>query len=125
MPESDQEFYQKVISRVRWNIFAFGLVGAAAAAYLRTIEAGLAFLIGAALSYLSFWGWQQLVNALSPGAKKRSPVSFIARTLLLVGLAYVVVRFLGLNIAVAAMGLLVSAAAVVAELVYELINRRA
>jgi ABC-type multidrug transport system fused ATPase/permease subunit len=124
MSDSDQEFYKKVIRRVRWNIFALGLVGAAVAAYLRTIQAGLALLIGAALSYLSFWGWQQLVNALSPGAKKRSPVGFIARILLLVALAYAVVRFLGLNVAVAAMGLLVSAAAVLAELVYELIYTR-
>jgi hypothetical protein len=49
---------------------------------------------------------------------------FVLRILATVGLAYVIIRFLGLNVAVAVAGLLVSAAAVLLEIIYELIYAR-
>ena len=86
---------------------------------------GLAFLIGASLPYASFRGWQHVVAALAPGAKRRKSWRFAFRIVLLGALALVIIKLLGLNVAAAVTGLLVSAAAVVLESVSELIYARA
>jgi hypothetical protein len=124
MPPGDQAFYDRFIRRVTWIILALAIMGSAVVAIVKSIRIGLAFLIGATVSYGSFWGWRQLVDALTPGAKKRSSFPFMARILLLIAVAYAIIKFLGLNVAAAASGLLVSAAAVLLELIYELIYAR-
>jgi hypothetical protein len=124
MPLGDQAFYDRFIRRVTWIILALALTGSAVLAVIKGIRIGLAFLIGATVSYGSFWGWRQLVDALTPGPRKRSAFPFTVRILLLITLAYAIIRFLGLNVAAAASGLLVSAAAVLLELIYELIYAR-
>jgi len=124
MPLGDQAFYERFIRRVTWIILALALTGSAVLAIIKGIRIGLAFLIGATVSYGSFWGWRQLVDALTPEPKKRSSFPFVFRILLLIALAYAIIRFLGLNVAAAASGLLVSAAALLLELIYELIYAR-
>jgi lipid-A-disaccharide synthase-like uncharacterized protein len=124
MPLGDQAFYDRFIRRVTWIILALALAGSAVLAIVKEIRIGLAFLIGATVSYGSFWGWRQLVDALTPEPKKRSAVPFMGRILLLIALAYAIIRLLGLNVAAAASGLLVSAAAVLLELIFELIYAR-
>ena len=124
MPLGDQAFYERFIRRVTWIILALALTGSAVLAIIKGIRIGLAFLIGATVSYGSFWGWRQLVDALAPEPKKRSSFPFVLRILLLIALAYAIIRFLGLNVAAAASGLLVSAAAVLLELVFELVYTR-
>ena len=120
----DQAFYDRFIRRVTWFILILALTGSAVLAVTKGIRVGLAFLIGATVSYVSFWGWRQVVDALAPGPKKRSSFPFVLRILLLLVLAYAIIKFLGLNVAAAASGLLVSAAAVLLELVFELIYAR-
>ncbi len=117
MQESD---YQRFIHNVSRFILVIGLAGTLGLASFFQIRTGAAFLIGAAVSWLSFWGWQHLVNALTPGAKKRSSWFFTLRLVVLLALAYAIIKFFGLNIAAAAIGLLVSALAVVCELIVEL-----
>jgi hypothetical protein len=106
-------------------ILALGAVGATSLAALRGFREGLAFLIGAVLSYASFRGWQRVAAALAPGAKPQKSWRFVLRIVLLGALAYAIIKLLGLNVAVAVTGLLVSAAAVILELVFELIYARA
>ena len=65
--------------------------------------------------------WRRAVDAIVPNPKKRSNAFFVIRLLALLALAWVIIKFLGLNIAAAALGLLVSGAAVVLEIIYELI----
>jgi hypothetical protein len=124
MAESDPAFYDRAIRRISRLTLVLGLIGTAATASVRGIRDGLAFLIGASLSYASFWGWQELANAITPGRKPRSSRFFVFRMLALAGLAYVIIRFLGLNVAVAVAGLLISTAAVLLEIIYELIYAR-
>jgi hypothetical protein len=124
MPPADQAFYDRFIRQVSWIILALGVTGAAAIALVKGVRIGLAFLIGAMVSYASFWGWRQVVDAVTPAPRKRSSVPFVLRILLLLVLAYAIIRFLGLNVAAAASGLLVSAAAVLLELVFQLIYAR-
>jgi hypothetical protein len=124
MPPVDQAFYDRFIHRVNWIILVLAFLVSSGLVMIKGLRIGLAFLIGAMVSYGSFWGWRQLVDALAPGPKKRSPLPFVLRILLLLILAYAIIKFLGLNVAAAASGLLVSAAAVLLELIYELIYAR-
>jgi len=124
MPPADEAFYDRFIRRVSWIILALALAGSAALALVKGASIGLAFLVGAMVSYASFWGWRQVVDAVTPAPRKRSSFPFVLRILLLFVLAYAIIRFLGLNVAAAALGLLVSAAAVLLDLIYELINAR-
>lgn len=121
MAESESELYRRFSHRVAWLILILGLIGAAYLAARRGLQTGASFLIGAAVSYLSFWRWQRLVDAIGPGHKPRSRWSFVIGLIALVALAWVIIKFLRLNIAAAASGLLVSAAAVILEIIYELI----
>src|SRR5580700_5519041 len=120
----DQAFYDRFIRRVTWIMVVLAITGSVLLVIIKGIRIGLAFLIGATVSYGSFWGWRQLVDALTPEPKKRSSFPLVLRILLLIALAYAIIRFLGLNVAAAASGLLVSAAAVLLELIYELIYAR-
>ena len=122
---SDPEFYTRALRRVSVMILALGTAGAGALITLKGFRIGLAFLMGALLSYASFWGWQHLVLALSPGAKRKGSWGFMFRILLLAGAAIAIIRLLGLNVAATVTGLLVSAAAVILEIIFELIYARA
>jgi len=124
MPTSDRLSYEQIIRRITRIILVLALLGASFLAAVKGIRIGLAFLIGCAVSYLSFWGWQQVAAALGPTPKKRSSWGFTIRVILLGALACVIIKFLGLDVAAAVTGLLVSAAAVILELIYELIYAR-
>ena len=122
----DPSFYTRALRRIGILILGIGTVGAGAVTSLKGFRMGLAFLIGALFSYASFWGWQHVVLALSPSAERRQrPWRFMFRIVALGGLACIIIKLLGLNVAAAVTGLLVSAAAVILEIVYELIYARA
>jgi ATP synthase I chain len=124
MPTNDRLSYERIIGRISRIILILGLLGASVLWATKGIRIGVAFLIGCAVSYLSFWGWQQVAAALGPTPKKRSSFGFTIRVILLGALACVIIKFLGLDVAAAVTGLLVSAAAVILELIYELIYAR-
>lgn len=124
MPQSDPAFFRQVTRRITWFILILGVAGAIGVAFAKGVRDGVAFLLGASVSYLSFWGWHRVVDALTPGTKPKSSRFFILRIVFLGAAAYVIIRFLDLNVAVAVTGLLVSAAAVILELIYELIYAR-
>jgi hypothetical protein len=120
MPGSDPGSYERFIRRVQLIILALGLAGAAVVSFARGIRGGAAFLIGALISFTSFWGWQRVVDGLGPNPRKRSRMFFILRLAGLVALACVIIKYLRLNVAAVALGLLVSGAAVILELIFEL-----
>lgn len=121
MPENDPQRYSRFLRRVTWLILTLGLIGAASLAAWKGLKTGYSFLVGAMVSYLSFWRWQRVVEALSPKSKKQRNWFFIVRIVLIGALAWVIIKYLGLNLAAAASGLLVSAAAVMLGIIYELI----
>ncbi len=125
MPATDPAFYAQALRRIGWMILAIATVGASVLISLKGFRMGLAFLIGALFSYASYWGWQQVVIALSPGPRKQRSWRFMFRIIALGALACAIIKLLGLNVAAAVTGLLVSAAAVILEIVYELIYARA
>src|SRR5260370_13896033 len=110
MPASDRLSYQQIIRRITRIMLAMALLGASILAVNKGVRIGVAFLIGCAVSYLSFWGWQQVAAALGLTPKRRSSWGFTIRVIVLGALACVIIKFLGLDAAAAATGLLVSAA---------------
>jgi hypothetical protein len=114
---SNDQFFQ----RVRWIILALGLAGAIGLTAAKGFRFGAAFLIGAAISFASFWGWQRVVDALGPNQGSRSNRFFVLRLIALGALACVIIKYLRLDVAAATIGLLVSGAAVILELIYEMI----
>ncbi len=121
MPGSEPGSYERFIRRVQWIILALGLAGALTLSLSRGIRSGAAFLVGAAISFTSFWGWQRVGDGLGPNPRKRGRLFFVLRLIALVALAWVIIKYLRLNVAAAAVGLLVSGAAIVLELIYEMI----
>lgn len=119
--KNDAEFYERVVRRIGWVIVALGLAGAIAAAVWKGLANGFAFLIGAAISYGSFRVWRRVAEALTVTTKKPNSALYAVRMIAVVAGAWVIIKVLGLNLAPAAVGLLVSGAAVVLEIVYELI----
>jgi len=125
MPENDERFYERGVRRIPWIILALGIAGAVIFTPLKGFRFGLGFLVGAGFSYLSFWRWQRVLIAIGPSYKPQSSWMLMFRILLLIALSYVIIKFLELSIAAAGLGLLVSAAAVIIEIIYELIYARA
>ena len=121
MPGSDPGSYDRFVRRVQWIILALAVAGALGLSFSRGIRTGMAFVVGSAISFTSFWGWQRIVDALGPTPRKRGRLFFVLRLLALVALACVIIKYLRLNVAAAAVGLLVSGAAVILELIYEMI----
>jgi len=121
MPGSDPGSYDRFVRRVQWIILALAVAGALGLSFSRGIRTGMAFVVGSAISFTSFWGWQRVVDALGPTPRKRGRLFFVLRLLALVALACVIIKYLRLNVAAAAVGLLVSGAAVILELIYEMI----
>lgn len=119
--KNDAEFYERVVRRIGWVIVALGLAGAIAAAIWKGLANGFAFLIGAAISYGSFRVWRRVAEALTVTTRKPNSALYAVRMIAVVAGAWVIIKVLGLNLAAAAVGLLVSGAAVVLEIVYELI----
>jgi hypothetical protein len=121
MQENDPAFYDRAIQRISWLIVVLGLLGAISVAFFRGPGSGLAFLAGAAVSYFSFGGWRHLAGAMGPGGKKRSSWFFINRIVVFLAAAWVIIKFLGPHVAAGAIGLFVPAAAIILEIIYELI----
>ena len=125
MPASEDRIYERGIRRITWFILTLGIAGAILLTPFKGFRFGLGFLVGAGFSYLSFWRWQRVLEAIGPSYKPQSSWMLMLRILLLIALAYVIIRVLELSIAAAGLGLLVSAGAVIIEIIYELIYARA
>jgi hypothetical protein len=121
MPESDPQFYERAIRRISWLTVGLGLLGSIATICFRGFWSGLAFLIGAAVSYFSFFGWRRLAGAIGPGGQTRFAWLFVARNFILLAAAWVIIKFLGPNAVAGATGLFVATAAIILEIIYELI----
>ena len=124
MAGSDQAFYEGMLRRVKRTILILGLAGAVVLSVSRGFRMGGGFLVGAAASYLSFWRWQKVVEALGPSPVRRSAWLLVFRFIALIAAGYVIIKLTGVNLAAALVGLLVAAAAVTIEIVYELIYAR-
>ena len=122
MRRSDPAFYESALHRIKLIILILGLTGAVVLAIWKDVRFGGGFLIGAAASYLSFWRWQRVVDALSGAKVRRSPWLLTVRFVVLIASGYVIIVLTGFNAAAAVIGLLLPGAAVTFEILYELIH---
>lgn len=123
MLRNDPAFYQRAIGRIQLLILILGLTGAIALAVFKDVRFGGGFLIGAAASYLSFWRWQRVVEAIGPEKVRHPPWwMLMLRLTLLIAAGYVIIRLTGFNQAAAVLGLLLPGAAVTFEIIYELMH---
>ena len=115
----------------RISRLTLALTGAGAAIYfaLAGWRGGCGFLLGAIVSYLNFRWLKRTVNALGETVGGKPPRAWVAVVLglryLLLGLgAYAIVRFSEISLTAALVGLFVSTAAVILEILIELIYAR-
>lgn len=123
--EAEAEFYEQALRRV-YRIMPW-VAGAAAiaAVFWKGWLSGIALLLGAAASYLNFSWLHQMVESLGPDARParmRVYVLFTLRYALLALGGYVIVKIFGMNGIAALAGLFVPVAAVIAEILYELVH---
>ena len=124
----DETFYDRALGRIRTAMLWLSLAGTVVALPVYSWRHSLGFLAGAAASLANFHWLHQLTASLGPSAQgaRRRVLLFLLLRYFLLGLGgYVIVKIFGLNLAAALVGLLVAVAAVIVEIVYELIYARA
>ena len=111
--------------RIGWLTLLFGFAAAAIAAALRHNPWAAGLAVGTALGWLNFRWLKQLVFTLgSHRARPRTAVKLGLRYLILGGGAYVILRYSSVSQPAALAGLFVSVAAVIVEILIELVYAR-
>ena len=122
------DFYDRALARILKMTMALGLAGTLAVLLLRSLNDASGFLIGASISLLNFRWWKNLANSLGDPAGDRplrANAFFLSVRYVVVGVAiYAIVKFLGITLAAVLAGLFVSVAAILLEILYELIFAR-
>src|SRR5689334_21655647 len=123
MAQNDPVFFAKALHRVRILILAIGLLGALALSTWNGVRFGGGFLVGTAISFLSFWRWEKVAESISstPTTTPKSTMRLALRILAIMAAAYVIIKYSGVTPAAVVVGLLVPAAAATFEIIYELI----
>ncbi len=125
--ELDDEYLRHSIARM---VRFMAIVSAAGIVVLfawRGWRWGLGFGLGAAVSWLNFRWLKKLVDSLHDAAvgkkpNQRAAVILGLRFLLLGAAGYAILRFSEISLTAALVGLFVSAAAAIVEILYQLIN---
>ena len=130
----DESFYLAAERRIEQFTFAVGLTVTVICATVWGVRVAAAFAVGAALSWVNFRWLKQGVGALTrlsiaqhdaPVVRvpKRVYAKFLGRYVLLLGAAYIILSRFRLPAGSLFAGLLAVAAAVIAEIIYELCRR--
>ena len=125
MAAPDDLEYHRVVRRITRIIMVLGVAGTIAAFLLGGWTWAAGFGLGAAGSWLSFRWLKQMVGAL--GVDHPPPnlaLKAVLRYLMIGGLAYVIVKYTVVSLRAALTGLLLSTAAVLVEILIELIYAR-
>jgi ATP synthase I chain len=123
--EPDQAYFDAALRRiVHWSV---GLAGAGCliCLVLRGWNWAAAFLLGAGAGYLNFRWLKRIVDALGAASEARPRARFAVlsglRYLLLAAGAYAILNLTNLSLPAALTGLFVPVAAVILEIIFELI----
>ncbi len=125
MAAPEDREYQIVVRRITRIIATLGGVGVAAAFLAGGWSWAAGFALGGAASWLSFRWLKQLVGSLGvdnpPGSLA---LKAVLRYGMIGGVVYVIVKYTVVNLRAAVAGLLLSTAAVIVEILIELIYAR-
>jgi hypothetical protein len=126
--DPEQAHYENALRRMMRGMVALAAAGCLAFLILRGWRWAVAYLLGAAASYLNFRWLKRVVDGLGGTLTARPSPKFAIliglRYLLLGAGAYVIVNFTSLSLPAALIGLFVPAAAVMQEIIFELIYGR-
>jgi ATP synthase I chain len=127
--DPDQLFYGRALARIQFLMLFLSAAGMGVAAVYGGWRWAAGYLLGALASYANFRWLKQMVSALSDAATSKSPgtraaVIFGLRFLLLGMSGYAIFNFSTLSLAAAFVGLFVSVAAVILEILFELMYAR-
>ena len=120
-------FYQRAVRRIYVNVVWLSIAGTVVAVWFVGWAWGMGFLTGATASALNFRWLHHLAEAIGPGGKKprkRLGVFLSLRYLLFGVVGYVMIKYFQVDILAALVGLFVAVAAVLVEILYELIYAR-
>lgn len=126
-PSTDELFYQRALRRIYLNMLCLAVAGTLFTVWRAGWTWGLGFLLGATASALNFRWLHETVDSIGPGGKKpRRGLSIVLslRYVIFGLIGYIVVRYFRIDIMAALVGLFVAVAAVLLEIVYELIYAR-
>jgi hypothetical protein len=126
MTAPDDEWFARAVGRI-WKVMAaLALAGTLGALCWRGWTWGAGFAAGAAISCLNFRWLKNLTDVLGGKPLRRGSALVLAfRYLLLGGGAYVILRYSPVSLAALLTGLFVSIAAVIIEVLFELLYARA
>lgn len=115
-------FDERVLQRIVRFTIALGILGAIAAGMRFGPRTAGGFLCGASISVLNFWTLERMTLAItSSGTARGSAGLFGLRYFMVGGAVYVIVKILEISLMSVLAGLFVSAAAVIVEILYELV----
>ena len=120
----DADFYDRAIARIFRLTMVVGLIGTTAAAVKFGIRAGAGFAVGALLSVFSFHTIRGVASSLGGHSNRRAGLYaalFLSRYALIGAVIYVIVKYLEVSPMALLAGLFASIAAVLAEVLYELV----
>jgi len=121
------DFYQGALKRISWFLLVLGAAGTIFAGVRFGLRSGAGFLAGALISWFSLHNFREVADSLGGPVNRRRAIYaiiFVLRYGLIGGVVYVIVKYLEVSLMAVLAGLLVSAAAVVTEILYELIYAR-
>jgi len=122
--DTEQALFETALVRIARGTAALAAAGCLVCLILRGWTWALAYLLGAAASYLNFRWLKRVADALGGALTARPSPKFAIliglRYALLGAGAYVIVNFTSLSLPAALIGLFVPVAAVIIEIVFEL-----
>ena len=122
---SDEQLLDNAVRRMLRSMIVIGAAGSAALLALKGWNWSAGFALGAVVSWFNFRWLKQIVDALG-GKRPRARLAVVlgCRYLLLGGGAYVILSFSSISLPAALAGLFVSVAAVIVEILFQLVYAR-
>ena len=122
---AERSFYSSALRRIARNTAALAAAGCLAGLLLRGWKWALAYLLGAAASTLNFYWLKRMADGVAGAAKVRPSSKFAVliglRYVVLAAGAYAILNFTSLSLPAALIGLFVPVAAVILEMIFQLI----
>ncbi|MGI8988783.1 MAG: ATP synthase subunit I [Bryobacteraceae bacterium] len=118
------------VERLGWWMLLLAVLGCGAAQWRGGWRWSLGFLLGAAASYWNFQALKKIVDRLAAAAgsgvksRGRGIIRVLLRFLVLALGAFVIIRYSEVSVRAALVGLFVSAAAVILEIIFELASAK-
>jgi hypothetical protein len=123
----DPAFYPRALRRMTRIAVVLAIAATCVAAVYQGMIEAIGFAFGAFLSILNLYWWKRVAAGMGDTATPRRPASALflgMRYLLLGGICFVIIKFSGVSYLALLAGLLTSVAAVLVEIVYELLFTR-